>query len=192
MQLTCPCCSTEFPIDAGFADADGKRLAALFVEFEPALGRAVIAYLRLFKPRKTALRTARAVKLVQQLLDLVKAPNVCRDERGGVRRPATPAVWTAAIEQMLQGREKLVLPIDSHNYLRAIAFGLADAADAVVERKKEADLRVGNRPQETSVEADPAREHLAWLKQQRDYGAIDDGEYAKQVKRFNSQSESSR
>ncbi len=60
MRITCPNCCESYPIDAGFADDDGKRLAALFAGMEPVLGRAVIGYLRLFRPAKTALRTVRA------------------------------------------------------------------------------------------------------------------------------------
>ena len=29
MQLTCPCCGEQFPLEAGMADDEGKRLAAL-------------------------------------------------------------------------------------------------------------------------------------------------------------------
>lgn len=177
MQLTCPSCSAEFPLDAGFIDTDGKRLAALFAAMEPVLGRAVLSYLRLFKPPKNALRAARAVKIVQQLVGLVDVGTVCRDERGGVRRPATPAMWAAGIDQMLDGKHKLELPLANHNYLRAVVFGLADQADADVERKKEADVRVGRHRQAASENADPVREKLAWLKTQREYGAITPEEY---------------
>lgn len=181
MQLTCPSCSCEFPIEAGFADADGKRLAALFAEIEPALGRAVIGYLRLFKPPKNALRTARAIKVLQQLLELVNAGSVCRDERGGVRRPASPATWTAAIEQMLQGREKLTLPLDNHNYLRAIVFGMADAADAVRERTQEANVRAGRHRQPEAKQEDRISQHIGWLRTQLGYQAIDQEEFDRRV-----------
>jgi hypothetical protein len=181
MNLTCPCCSVEFPIEAGFNDADGKRLAVLFAEMEPDLGRAAIGYLRLFKPPKTALRIARAIKIVQQLVELVSRGSVCRDERGDVRRPATPAVWSQAIEQMLQGKQKLVLPIENHNYLRAIAFAIADSIDAKAEQNREQERRsVRTRAPEPVIET-PVEAHLRWLKQQRDYNVIDDDEYERKV-----------
>lgn len=41
MQLQCPCCGEQFPVEAGFADTDGKRLAALFAGLDPKLGRAI-------------------------------------------------------------------------------------------------------------------------------------------------------
>ena len=43
MRLQCPCCGEQFPFEAGFADAEGKQLAALFADLEPRLGRAVLA-----------------------------------------------------------------------------------------------------------------------------------------------------
>lgn len=185
MRVTCPCCDVDFPVEAGFVEADGKRLAALLAEFEPTLGRAVLAYLRLFKPPKTALRTARAVRLVQELDALVRAGTVCRDERTGVRRPATPAMWAAGIEQMLQNRATLALPLDGHNYLRAVVFGLADAADAQVERAREADTRAGRHRGAGISPATPPedrlRNTLAWLHQQLDYGAISQDDYDRRV-----------
>lgn len=181
MKVTCPSCSAEFPLDAGFIDMDGKRLAALFASMEPVLGRAVLSYLRLFKPPKNALRAARAVKIVQLLSALVDTGTVCRDERGGVRRPATPAMWAAGIDQMIDGRHKLELPLANHNYLRAIVFGLADQADADAERRKEADMRVGKHRQAEPEKVDPLREKLKWLDQQLAYEAISETEHARLV-----------
>lgn len=154
MHVNCPSCGEHFPIVAGFAEADGKRLAALLAEMEPVLGRAVLGYLRLFKPARQALRTARAVKLVAELDALVRAGSVCRDERGGVRRPATPAMWAEGIEQMLAKQAQLTLPLANHHYLRAIVYGIADGADAAAERQREADARAGRRRDGASASSD--------------------------------------
>jgi len=176
LRITCPNCCESYPIDAGFADDDGKRLAALFAGMEPVLGRAVISYLRLFKPAKTSLRTARAIRIVDDLLALVRTGTVCRDERGGIRRPATPAMWAAGIEQLIAAPGKLSLPLANHHYLRAVVFGLADSEDAVSERAKEADMRVGKHragPSANVVPEGKLQAHLAWLAQQLRLGAID-------------------
>jgi hypothetical protein len=189
MRVTCPNCQESYPIDAGFSDDDGKRLAALFAELDPVLGRAAISYLRLFKPPKTALRTMRAVKIVQDLLDLVREGTVCRDERGRVRRRATPALWAAGIEQMLAAPGKLTLPLANHHYLRAIVFGLADVADAQAERSKEKALRAGRRPDETAA-ATPAEKlagRLALLRQQRTFRLISEDEYQAKVAEANAE-----
>lgn len=143
IQLTCPCCGTAFPWEAGLVEADAKRLGAVLADMEPALARAAMSYLRLFKPPKTALRLPRAVKLLQEVAALVSDGTVCRDERSGVRRPAPPAIWIAGIDQMLHQADRLTLPLTGHGYLRQVAFGLADEADAAAERQREADKRAG-------------------------------------------------
>lgn len=143
MHVTCPSCNESFPIVAGFLEPDGKRFGMLLAGMEPALGRATVEYLALFTPAKQKLRLAKAVKLVAALDALVREGSVCRDERGGVRRPATAAHWVAGIEQMLEQRARLTLPLANHHYLRAIVYGLADQADAVAERQREADKKAG-------------------------------------------------
>lgn len=125
MQIQCPCCGEQFPFEAGFADADGKQLAALFAKLEPKLGRAVLNYLRLFSPAKRGLRMTKAIRIVEELLVLVESGQVQRDARTAESKPAQPRLWTAGIEQMIAQRDRLSLPLDSHNYLRAVVFGIA-------------------------------------------------------------------
>lgn len=191
--MVCPCCDVEFPIEAGFADDDGKRLAAVLAEFEPALGRSVLRYLRLFKPAKTALRSARAAKLVRELAELIKAATVCRDERSGLRRPASAAVWNAGIEQMLANRASLTLPLENHNYLRAVVFGLADQADAQSEHTREQARKMPRRtsdgPSPVRPGEDPLQATLAWLAQMREYGHVDENEYAARLAAARSKSD---
>jgi hypothetical protein len=131
MHLQCPCCGEQFPFEAGFADADGKRLAALLAGLEPKLGRAVLNYLRLFSPAMRGLRMTKAIRLVEELLDLVNAGHVQRDARTNDSKPAAPRLWAAGIEQMIAGRDRLQLPLENHNYLRAVVYGIAaDPAQA--------------------------------------------------------------
>lgn len=177
MRATCPDCGAQGHLAAFFVEDDGKRLAALLADMPPGLGRAALGYLGLFKPVKTALRLARAVKLLQELSALVASGAVCRDERNGVRRPASPGQWAAGIEQMLAQRGSLSLPLDSHNYLRAVVFGVADKADAAVERQREADARSGRHLAAAAGNAAPEHERkledaLYYIQQQLGYGAI--------------------
>lgn len=182
MQATCPSCGCQGHLSTFFAEDDGKRLAATLAGMPPELGRATIGYLGLFKPAKTALRMARAAKLAQELEALANAGSVCRDERGGVRRPCTPLTWAAGIEQLLQQRASLSLPLESHNYLRAVVFGLADKADAAAERQREADARGGRHldaaPAGAATDAREAQRdnHLAWIAQQVRYGLMSEDE----------------
>lgn len=185
MRVVCPVCSAEFPIEAGLLEDDGKRLAAILAELEPALARAALSYLRFFKPARTALRTVRAIKLLQELLGLVRAGSVCRDERGGVHRPATAAMWVAGIEQMIAQGGSLELPLSSHVYLRKVVFGLADAADAVAEKRRHEELRTRSRSSAKSAEDAPATRsmdsELQTLKLRRDLGRLSKADYDRLV-----------
>lgn len=177
MHATCPHCAFQGEIEVFFADAEGKRLAAVMADLPAEAGRAVLVYLRLFKPAKTALRTARAVKLAREVAELIKAGTVCKDERSGMRRPATPAMWAAGIEQMLAQRDRLSLPLETHGYLRAVVYGLADQVDAAAERQREADARAGRHLEagsnavRTPTET-PLQRQLNWIQQQVGYGAM--------------------
>ncbi len=133
MRVQCPCCGEQFPLEAGFLDDEGKRLAAQFADIEPRLGRAVLGYLRLFSPAKRGLRTTRAIKLVEELMALVKTGSVTRDARTAESKSATPAMWAAGIDQMLAQRERLTLPLDTHHYLRAVVYGIANDPATVIK-----------------------------------------------------------
>lgn len=182
MRATCPECGAQAHIAAMFVEDDGKRLAVAVAGMPPELGRAVLGYLGLFKPAKTALRLARAAKLAQEVADLVAAGSVCKDERSGVRRPAGPAMWAAGIEQMLTARASLVLPLESHGYLRAVVFGLADKADAAQERQREDDARVGKhlRPASGTTpsphQETPLERQLKWITRTLEVGGFSEEE----------------
>lgn len=188
MHVTCPSCNDSFPIVAGFLEPDGKRFGMLLAGMEPALGRATVEYLGLFTPGKQKLRLAKAVKLVAALDALVREGRVCRDERAGVQRPATVSHWVAGIEQMLEQRAKLTLPLLNHHYLRAIVFGIADQADGAAERARETAVRSGSRPvgpSPPSGKLDPLTEQLRYVDQMHDYGRLTDAEWdAERAKAF--------
>lgn len=180
MHVTCPSCNESFPIVAGFLEPDGKRFGMVLAGMEPVLGRAVVEYLALFSPGKQKLRLARAVKLVAALDALVREGTVCRDERAGVRRPATPAQWAAGIEQMLDQRAKLTLPLANHHYLRAIVYGIADQAGAAAEQAREATAKSGRRavgPSPPTAASDPLADQLAYLDKMREYGRLTEDEW---------------
>lgn len=143
MKATCPECGCNGHLATFFAEDDGKRLAMALATMPPELGRAALGYLSLWRPPKSALRLTRAIRIVDELNALVATGTVCKDERTGIRRPASPAVWAAGIEQMLTARAALSLPLESHGYLRSVVFSLTEKADTVREIQREADLRAG-------------------------------------------------
>lgn len=179
LRVTCPSCGTDFPVEAGLVEGDAKRLGAVLAGMDPLLGRTTLQYLHLFKPPKTSLRVSRAVKIVAELADLADAGSVCRDERTGTRRPASPAVWAAGIEQMLAQRDRLTLPLANHNYLRHVVYALADTVDATAEKQREKDLRQGRHPHTAGTGVSPPRpvesrltRELAYIDDMHRYGKL--------------------
>lgn len=179
VRLTCPGCGCRGDIEAFLTEEDGKRFAAMFAEMEPAVGKAIVRYLRMFKPPSSELRLSRAVALVADLVVLIEAGSVCKDERTNQRRAASPAVWAEAIEQLLSAPPS-DLPLRNHHYLRAIAFGIAGehtqrapahAATAAVRPTGISPIR----------EIDRREEQRMWLADQLRYGQITQAEYEKKV-----------
>lgn len=164
----CPSCGFRGDVEAFLVEPDAKRLVARVATIDPDLGRAVLPYLRLFSGKR-GLRITRAIKLIDELLALVQPGQVCRDERMGVRRPATIAMWVAGIEQMLAAPPNGEL--SNHHYLRAVVFGIADAAGADAERRLESDRKTGKQRESGGVTptiarpADPMAETRAWVQQ---------------------------
>lgn len=165
----CPSCGFTGEIEAFFIEPEAKRAIARVAALEPAIGKVIGPYLRLFASGKRGLQMRRAVKLIDDLVALVEAGDVCRDERVGVRRPATPAMWAAGIEQMLA--TPLNGGLENHNYLRKVVFGLADSADAQAERQREENARAGRRVSrgETSIADDPIAIAMGFVRQQMEF-----------------------
>lgn len=187
MRATCPDCGATGHVSAFFADDDGKRLLAAVIELPADLQRATMGYLSLFKPAKNSLSAARATRLVQELQQLVAAGTVCIDERGGVRRAASPSLWVQGIEQMLQQRASLTLPLPSHAYLRKVVFTLADQVEAKAEQQLEKQRQAGqHRSTGTTAKPEPTQQerydnHVIFLRSRLDYGAMTKDEFDQAV-----------
>jgi len=132
VNITCPNCALRFPLAAGANDADARRFAAMLGELPPVVGRPLIDYLGLFKPRKSGLRWSR----------MLIAGEVRRDGRV---LPASADIWADGLRQMADKRDRLTLPLKSNGYLRELVYGLADKAGAQAERRRELALRRGQR-----------------------------------------------
>lgn len=182
--MTCPECGSQGHVSAFVVEDDAKRLIGAVVDMPAIVQRPLLAYLGLFKPAKNALSIARAHKLVGELRQLVDAGSVCRDERGGVRRAATPLMWAEGIEQMVAQRASLTLPLANHNYLRAVVFGIADSTEAKAEQAIEKQRQSGShRPAAKIGENSESKlaNTLNWLRQQYDIEQLTEDEYNKRV-----------
>ena len=135
MNLVCPICQAEYPLAAAMNDV-AARQAVVKAFSLTQMGDRLIAYVALFKPAKQALSMVRLAKLLDGLVDQVKAGQI---KKNGNTYAAPQQYWMQAIDQMLGNRQSLSLPLKNHNYLIAI---IASASEKV-EAKKEAEAEKG-------------------------------------------------
>lgn len=165
----CPSCGFSGELEAFLIEPEAKRAIARVAALEPALGRVLGPYLRLFGNGKRGVQLRRAVKLIDELVALVEVGSVCRDERVGVRRTATVAMWAQGVEQVVTNPPSGAL--QNHHYLRAVVFGIADSADAAAERAAEEARKSGRHRVEPKVAPeDKAAERRAYARQMVDLG----------------------
>lgn len=134
MRIVCPCCQTDFPIEAGINDVDARVAVQRAFSLTP-IGKLLLAYVQLFKPPKRAMTWAKAVKILDQLIPMIQAGQI---EHKGSIWAAPHVYWEQAIEQMIDGREKLTLPLSGHGYLFKIISGYADKSEGKRETQTEA------------------------------------------------------
>lgn len=134
MRIICPCCQTDFPIEAGINDVNARAAVQRAFSLTP-VGKLLLGYVQLFKPKKRALSMDKVVKILDQLIPMIQAGKI---EFKGRAWAAPQAYWESAIQQMLDTRETLRLPLDKHNYLFAIISGYAEKSEAKTEKQTEA------------------------------------------------------
>ncbi|MCK5772021.1 hypothetical protein [Algiphilus sp.] len=143
-------------LDAFTSDADAREVAQLCARLPHQVGPLALRYLGLFRPRQRALAWSRARKLLTELVEFVEAGGV---ERHGRFWPAPPEVWASAMQQMLDNREKLRLPLSGHGYLAEIVTGSADKAEAKAEREEEAEVKAAGEKRRNRIRN--ARQEIA-------------------------------
>lgn len=134
MLLTCPCCAARYCIEAGLADESARVAVAAALKMPPPLGDLTLRYLGLFRPHKHALSWDRAARLLTELQAAIAVGQVTRHGRAWA---APLAAWQHALEQVIEARERLTLPLKSHGYLYEIVAGAAQKAQGVAEQKTE-------------------------------------------------------
>lgn len=134
MQVTCPCCSARFPIEAALADDQARQAVAAALRIPAPLGDLVLRYVALFRPEKKALSWKRAARLITELSEAISAAQI---ERKGRMWPAPIDYWRTALEQMVDRPAGLTLPLTGHGYLFQIIASQAEKGEARTEKKAE-------------------------------------------------------
>lgn len=140
MKLTCPACGAALSADAAANDAEARQCLATIAQMPEAVARFVFAYISLFRPSGgRGLRWSRARRMVDELYRMILAGDVRKGQMAA--RQADPAMWRQAMEQVVN-HPPARLPLRNHNYLIAIVYDLADAADRTRERESEQQLKM--------------------------------------------------
>jgi hypothetical protein len=168
MQFTCPCCFARFSIEAALTDDAARKAVAVALKLPAPLGDLILRYMAFFRPSKRALSWDRAAKLLSELVEPIQAARV---ERHGRAWHAPIEYWRESLEQMLDRRDKLQLPLKSHGYLFEIVAGIASKAEGRAETATEQEKRPPRRsataqPVAIGKIVDPSRveQHLEQLK----------------------------
>ena len=135
MKLVCPACGAIVSAEAWLNDElSRKALAAIAVLPDP-LPKSVLGYFSLFRA-SSSLGWKKVVRLVGEIRELTGRGYV--NVQGKVDRPCPPRIWSQAMDQMVERRIGLSLPLKNHNYLRQVAWQLADQEDSQAEKSRNA------------------------------------------------------
>lgn len=117
----CPTCHARIDLEAAVQDEAGRELLAIMARLEPDLAKALIQYLGLFRPPKSDLTNARAVKLAEQVL--------CIDSGPAMQHALLETVQAMRAKAQEAGFKRL----QNHNYLESVLTSVR--AKGVVERE---------------------------------------------------------
>jgi len=156
VRLICPACGSIASAEAYTNDDDARAALAVVSALPAGLPVKGLVYLGYFRKPNAgrALSWNRVRRLAEELRDLVTSPDIQWDGRRIL--PNRVEYWARALDD-LAAREasgKLRRPLENHNYLRAMAYGLADAGAEASLREREGALISGRRPEAEASRVD--------------------------------------
>ncbi|TBW58537.1 hypothetical protein EZI54_03905 [Marinobacter halodurans] len=152
----CPVCHSHLHLDALIQDDAGSELLGLLAGLGRPLARPLVQYLALFRPAKSDLSNARALKLAQDTLAIADRDSLIAGLQDTVR---------SLHEKRQRGETK---PLKNHNYLKQV---LATVAPEARKPGAESD---SNRPtsweKKQGLEETPEESRRKWEAQMRRLG----------------------
>ncbi len=127
MKLICPSCGATASIEAWSNDSTAREAVVAVASLPAPLHLSTLRYLALFRPAKSALSWKKVLRLVGEINDLAQVGYV--SIQGQIDRNCPPRIWAAAMDDMVERQGAIKRPLKNHNYLRQVAYGLADAED---------------------------------------------------------------
>ncbi len=134
--MICPSCGAVASAEAWTGNADARQCLKTVAVMPTSVSRNILPYLSLFRPPYNGskgyrgLVWGRALRLAGEVATLITEPQI--EWKGKPSRPIDAGLWGMAMERMVNVPPRR-LPVESHGYLKSIAYDLADDADRARE-----------------------------------------------------------
>lgn len=152
LDITYPSCGAEFDLGLARNDDDWRELVNLVMSLPAIVHRPVWQYLGLFQG-KQKLRSLKMLRIVKELLPMIKAANV---KRGHAIYAVPAEQFARAMTYLVDARPaSLVLPLKGNGYLLGMLANQAEQVLVKSENKKDEVLR------KRVVKEPTAPEHVA-------------------------------
>ena len=158
MKLVCPACGATASAEAWANDAAVRETLAVLLALPRPVQEHALGYLALFRPPGKALSWPRARRVAAELAALVAEGDVTWERRPPRRCP--PETWARAMAETIERKGGFRAHFTSHNYLRKIAYDLADRADAEAEARRRRAEAEHRRPEPREEEPDITPEEV--------------------------------
>lgn len=135
MRLVCPSCGAVHSAEAFLNDEAARQTILLMTKLKGKLPELVFGYLALFRSSSgKGLKWTKAFRLLSELYEMTTAEFISWD--GKKQYYNHIMYWEQALEKIIDKPPKQI-PLENHNYLRAVAYGIADSSDAKQEKERE-------------------------------------------------------
>ncbi len=134
LKTACPACGASSSLDVLIAIEGAREAVKVALAMPAPLGKLLVQYLSLFRPKQRALSFERVATLLGELQPMIRDGKITRNGRIW---SAPQDYWQRALEEMHAKRDKLTLPLKGHGYLLAIIEGYSNKAEAQAEQQHE-------------------------------------------------------
>lgn len=109
----CPVCHSDIHLDALLEDDAGREMLGIITNLRGDNARALVSYIALFRPGKAALSNSRALKLMQEVLDMYQPS------------PLLSHALTETVSGVMKNRRENqnMVALTNHNYLKKVYEG---------------------------------------------------------------------
>ena len=143
MRVVCPSCDAVHELGSIVNGTDARQFVALLAELPAGVLRPALRYLQLFRSPGRATSWSRGLRILGDLLPMMKDGVVRRD---GVAMDASAELWAEAMHDLAE-RKWARLPLTSNGYLLEVVMTNAQRAQVTTAeaalKSREAQRRTG-------------------------------------------------